>query len=447
MLIFAWLFLIIYSSFALYDYKKAIIAWVPLRLLFNPQIAIKYSIPAISLDLAVSVVLIIIFFSHYWRLSNRKILNNSVFLLKYVMLAIFISYVLSIAFSSVPLGRGINTTIKFFTLNCFLLYAFQRCLKSKKDMSYLIRITLFVVVLMTSLSVYEFIMRDNPILDFVYYNTPHDDALGNRMSYIPPSLGGNRLRFGFVRTYSFFQMSLAYGATCVFMLFLIGTLLKGIYIKIDRRILSLCVVLLVFGVFASNSKQIYIGIIIMLFCFVKTKYILSYRLMIAAVVFVFLFYYFPELMNNYFSLFDEKLAEEGGGSSVGLRIRQYKVALNIFEENPLTGYGPGSLDYLKSFGNNWEIRGAESIWLRILPERGVIGGVAYLFMFFDLYNRLKSKIPRKELLLYLLTIFVIENLGGEKDMTLYMAILVIVMRLYELNRLEILKRKTNEIPQ
>lgn len=361
------------------------------------------------------------------------------------MIATAISYALSILFSSVPLGRGINTTIKVFLHSFLLLYIFQRCLKSRKDVLFLVKITLFIVIIITSLSVYEFIMRDNPILDYVYFSTPHQEALGNRMSYIPPSMGGNLLRYGLIRAYSFFQMSLAYGAACVFLLFLVGTLLKKKFYEINKHILLLCTVLLVFGVFASNSKQAYIGLIIMLFCFVKTEYIFSYRLVIAISLFGIMFLMYPELMNNYYSLFDAKLAEEGGGSSVELRVKQYQVAINLFESNPLFGYGPSSLDFLKSFGNNWEIRGAESIWLRILPERGLLGGIVYLFMFFNLYDRLRSIIPQKELLLYLLTIFIIENLGGEKDMTLYMAILIVVMRLHELNKKIIINQYNNEI--
>ena len=86
-------------------------------------------------------------------------------------------------------------------------------------------------------------------------------------------------------------------------------------------------------------------------------------------------------MDNFYSLVDSKIAEEGGGSTVHGREIQFRAALNMFELNPLFGNGPGSIAVLKNIGNNNEILGAESSWMQILPERGLFGAIVYIYMY------------------------------------------------------------------
>ena len=116
-----------------------------------------------------------------------------------------------------------------------------------------------------------------------------------------------------------------------------------------------------------------------------------------------------------------------------MRQHQYAVAWEMFKMNPIFGNGPGTLGTLKNMNISYEaIRGAESVFLSLLPERGVIGAFVYIFMYIYLYYILKDKMPKRILFFYLLTVFVIEVAGGRKDITLYWGMLIATSRFFQL---------------
>ena len=78
------------------------------------------------------------------------------------------------------------------------------------------------------------------------------------------------------------------------------------------------------------------------------------------------------------------------------------------------------------------IRGAESVFLSLLPERGLIGAFVYIFMYLYLFYALKDKMSKRVLVFYLLTVFVVEVAGGRKDITLYWGMLIATSRYYQL---------------
>ena len=54
-------------------------------------------------------------------------------------------------------------------------------------------------------------------------------------------------------------------------------------------------------------------------------------------------------------------------------------------------------------------------------------------MYVILYQRLSRVMPQKDLVFFLLTIFVMENAGGQKDMAIYGSVLIAVARIYQLS--------------
>lgn len=74
-----------------------------------------------------------------------------------------------------------------------------------------------MAIIITCLGLFEAILKDNPWLDFVYFNSPHDESTIGRLFYIPPSVGGSlEMRLGMVRAYSTFGIHIAFGTACVF---------------------------------------------------------------------------------------------------------------------------------------------------------------------------------------------------------------------------------------
>lgn len=426
----AWLLFIGYTFFAIIDIKKAVIIWIPLHVLANPLIALKFTPPGISLSIAITVMLCFVFLIRRFMLEERAIYNNGEFILRPVLIFMIFSYAISYIFSIVSISAAFNQTIRYFFEGFILLYAFYRCLNDKRDLRLFIKSTFFIAVLVTSYGLYEFFALDNPVLDYSYNNAPHNSYTFSRMHYYP---GLHRIRYGLPRCYSFFPLHLRFGAACVFLMLLFGSMYKYNYGIYKNKKLLFVIVMLLFGVFAANSKQGMVGMVVILFCFYHPRNIFSHKLFLIGLAVFAVWIYFPELFNNLFSLFDSDLAQEGKGSSVALRIEQYNVAWEMFKNNPIFGNGPGSLAYLKGSEFGYDaIRGAESIFLSLMPERGIIGCLAYFFMYIWLFYYLKDKMPKRILFFYLLTVFVIEVAGGRKDITLYWGMLIGTARYFQL---------------
>ena len=117
MLIAIWsLFALIFIS-AVYNYKRTVLVWMPLQFLFNAQIALKYSSPALSFTLGVNIMLFMLYWLRCHGKSKKLHLNNEQFFLKPVFIATLVSFLFSMIFSIVPLSNGINATIKYFITN------------------------------------------------------------------------------------------------------------------------------------------------------------------------------------------------------------------------------------------------------------------------------------------------------------------------------------------
>ncbi|MBQ9636515.1 MAG: O-antigen ligase family protein [Prevotella sp.] len=426
----AWIIFVAYTFFALYDIKKAIIIWIPAHVLTNPQIALKYTPPAVSLSIAITSMLCVVFLVKYFGYRRHRKLNSEEFVLKPVFVLMLFSYAVSYILTIASLKTAFNLTVRYFLEGFVILYTFQRCLNDKADMRLFIKATVIVVLLITGLGVYEFITLDNPVLDYVYFNSPHNSYTAGRLAYFP---GFHRLRYGLPRCYSFFPLHLRFGAACVFFLLFIGVMFKDNVGIVKKKYVFLLICLLIIGVVAANSKQGMVGLVALAFCFFKPKEVFNYRFFLILAFIGLIWWQYPSIFNNLLSLFDDELAEEGRGSTVALRQQQYAVAWEMFKMNPIFGNGPGTLGTLKNMEISYEaIRGAESIFLSLLPERGLIGAFVYLFMYAYLFYRLKGVMPKRVLLFYLLTVFVVEVAGGRKDITLYWGVLIATSRYYQL---------------
>ena len=198
------------------------------------------------------------------------------------------------------------------------------------------------------------------------------------------------------------------------------------------------ILMVIAGCVTSNSKTVYVGMITTLLLLINPRDLLSYKtvvVVISSIIVVAIVYqYFPNYFNNLYSLFDEELAEEGGGSSIALRQRQLEVAMEMFHQNPILGNGPGALVVLRTIGQWDDILGAEGALLTILPERGIVGYLVYLFTFIYFFISSIKIIPPYAIFVFLLAIFVMEVVSGIGDMTLAWALIIATRRAYQLDK-------------
>lgn len=422
-MILAWIIFFAYSLFALYDLRKAILIWMPAQLLFNSQVALRYASPALYLNLSVTIVLFLL----YYFKGLGKYKDNETFLFKPILILYLISYGFSLMFSIVPFSQVFMETVRTFMNSFMFIYIYQKALWSKKDVKLSITSCIIVIFIIISLGFYESIFQDNPWLDFVY---THSDTSNLRMYYIP---GNVWLRYGMVRAYSVFDIHIAFGTTCVFLLFAIGIAYNQKWLGKKQLILLISMLLLVAGVFMSNSKTGLLGLVVMIFALVKPTKVLKPQYIIPLLIIVVgVFVEFPEYLNNFTSLFNEDAAEEGSGSTVDMRMVQFGVAINLFKQNPIFGNGLGSISAMMNIGNNADILGSESSWMKILPERGIIGAVAYILSFYYMFKNFKDYIPKWQLLPFLASLLVMETATGFMNMSLYGSMLILVRKAYKL---------------
>lgn len=434
-----WIIFILFSVAAFSNWKKTVIMWASIRFLFNEGVCLKYTSPAVSFVLAFDVLLILIYLV---RKNKIKGLTSSAFEFKSIFIFYLISYLCSLVFSILPFNEALTGTIKYFISSFGVLFILQKALNNRSDITLFVQTCVIVVICITGLGIYESIFKSNPIQEYIYYNTS-PDLLAGKTYFIPAAeriSGELQGRYGMVRAFSFFGIHIQFGLVCVYFLYLFTFLLVNKYNFIQRKQYICSIILLLIGVLISNSKTPIVGALCFCFSFfslhqiVKIKYIAG-----ITIIAILIFTYMPNYLNNFFALFDKKLASEGGGSDLDLRILQYKVGLSFFLDNPLFGNGIQSIEKALR-GINSDIYGAESSWIKILGERGIIGLISYLSMFFTLYKLLVKKTSKQLALGFILCILAMDTATGENNIYNYGIILLVILRINYLRKIYFKKK-------
>jgi len=434
-----WIIFILIIAYAWwYDCKKAIIVWLPAQVLFNSMVALKFSPPALTLNIAVNFLLPVIFVVKGLGKDSKRF-NRSPFFFEPVLIAYILSYLLSMVVSKVTFGSFVNSMLKFFVTNFVMLYFFQKCINDKKDIELFTKTCVAVAILIVSLGLYETIFKDNPILDFVYHACPDPTSPENRdkMYYRPPSEGQYfQMRYGLARAYSFFGIHIAFGFTCANLAYFLGVMYRERVSFIKTKHLYWALVLSLVGTFLCNSKAPLVALMCFLFAIFTPKQVFNKKVFIFLVAGVLaLIFLAPGYVDNFLSLFDEDLAEEGSGSSVEGRKEQFAVAIRLFAESPILGNGLGALGYFAKTGQSAGILGAESVWMQIGVERGLIGLLAYLYFYIYCYSYQKY-IPNKILIPFFIGLLVYETATGLGRIVMYGGIIIVLRQYYKIKRQE-----------
>lgn len=420
-----WLIFFLFSYLAYKNWRKTTLIWFPFQLLFNECVCLKYTSPAITLVLAVDCILI---FMSYRQ--DRKRYNRDSFIFRNVLIAYLISYTLSNLLSG-DFVTVFTNTLKYFIMNFFYLWILQKAIVELNDFRILIKYTFIVSILIVGLAFYETLMNDNPILDYVYFNTP-EGLINAKMYYIPPSVnltGELQMRYGVARAYSFFHIHIFFGATCIVLLYFFMFFLKQTktIIKKHSWIFILAILLLFIGAFLSNSKTPIVGLFIIAFSFFSMKNIANVKTILCIIVALYvLLVYFPAYSINLFALFDDNLAQEGGGSSVALRQQQYAAAFDLFLQNPILGQGTGALNVTASVKE--AILGLESSWLQMSVTRGLLGVLTYLYLYITIFKKLKPIMPIKQLLGLTIGFMAMETVTGQLNLALFGGLVIIIYK-------------------
>lgn len=405
---------------------------MPLQLLFNECVCLKYASPAVSLVLGVDILLLA---EYFFRERHKKVLYKGTYFFKTAFIAYLVSYGLSMIFSIVPFTEVMLNTIKYFIQTFLIVFLFQKALNDGKDVKLFLKATFVVAVLVVALGLYEVINKDNPVLDFVFVNAPLE-AIKGKMYYTPPFIsytGELNERFGAVRAYSFFGIHIAFGCTCVLLFFLYMYLWKKNILVLSNKIMMAGMLLFITGVMLSNSKTPLVGLLFFVFGMLTLRDILNFKVIAGiSIVVIVIVIFSPNYLNNFIALFDSGMAEKGGGSSTAMRATQFDVGLRLFSMNPIFGNGVGSIAVLMKNPANADLLGSESSWLKILPERGIVGVIAYLILYCKMFKQLVNIADKKKVFFFLGGLLAMETATGFMDFALYGSIVICIYRIHQL---------------
>jgi len=421
-----------------YDCKKAIIVWLPAQVLFNAMVALKFSPPALTIHIAVNFLLPVIFMLRGLG-KNPQRFNKSPFFFEPVLIAYIFSYLLSMIVSRVTFGAYVNSMLKFFVTNFVMLYFFQKCINDKKDIELFTKTCVVIAFMIVSLGLYETIFKDNPILDYVYNTCPDPLSPDNRdkMYYRPPSAGHySSMRYGLARAYSFFGIHIAFGLMCAYLSYFLGVMYRERTTFVKPKHLYWALMLSIVGTFLCNSKAPLVALVCFLFAIFTRKQIFNKKVFMFLVAGILaLIFLAPGYVDNFISLFDKNLAEEGGGSSVEGRKVQFAVAARLFAESPIIGNGLGALGYFHKTGESAGLLGAESVWMQFGVERGLVGLVVYVYFYIYIYMR-QRYIPNKILVPFIIGSIVYETATGIGNIAMYGGIIIVLRQYYKIKMQE-----------
>lgn len=359
---------IVFLIFLLIDYKKTVLVYTPLRLLFNSTfVAFQFGEVILSLNNLISLLIFLLFL---FKIRIKKPNNPLIWSLLFSAFALITVLLFSLHRSSV------FNTYAHITRDALYPLIFWYFLKTSNDIKLVVKSYIYVCVVICVYALIEFLLGFNPLLNWLAENTT-SRVFVNHI---------NDIRFGFGRYNSFMFYPVSFGAVCaIFFSFIIYYHKKfnDEFLRLKLLNYSILLILLISGVILSNSRAtlmcLLIGILHTInFTLFKSKKGWMILFLILVIGFV---------LSDYIYMTIESIlinkADDVGGSSAEMRRIQLLESLKYFWESPIFGNGNNYLTYIQD-SDYKELMGAESYWFVLLIERGLVGIIAYIYMIINL---------------------------------------------------------------
>ena len=354
-----------------------------------------------SLDLAAIIFYLFFLFKKIiWDGEPLKFhWNNSLFFLLGFIFAVLLSGVNPLYYGSNPvITQFFKTSLHFlFIISFTMICTFYRI--DIKILNNIIRVWLMFSILVNSYAVYQLFAR---AFDFPLGWLPVTNiTLGARGFVQDEGLKQLALHWeSFFRATSiFYEPSSLAGFNNFTLLLLIVPFIQHREPFIKKQWLNVIVLIgAIIGLFVSFSLMGFLLIIvqiILMFILEWNKRILTFfYVLLSSIVFILILDISINLTFNtsILSLFEQRVSgiflgkskkKEGTeGESYFTRVKNIKMNLKIWEENPLTGTGLG----LMSFHTKREIMFSDVTVFAVMTETGVIGLILFLGIFFYLFK-------------------------------------------------------------
>ncbi len=360
--------------------KKSLILYVMIKpfLLSSFSILDVPSLPLIDVDRILIIILTLGFIIEY--ITFRKNLypkNNPTSKVFFYFILLLLIVVIN---SSIGIGVSLGFLINLCFENILIVFLLWYYIEEEKHFISLLRIIIFVSIIVNIYGLYNFISNSNPYINIFSQST--DRSLISVYDNVP-------LRFGFNRAQSTFNHPMVYGAYNVFIFVISFTL--NFQKTIKYKLIMPAMALSLIGIFITNSRSPVIFLFISLsYFFISSKIVRKkiYKLLPIIFIVISILFLTVPFVND---LIDAILVPNSvRGSSLEMRVVQFFASLHYFNQSPLTGLGFGKARELNLTNVDKQLYGLESFLFQIMIDGGIIGIIAYLFLFIGLFKIMSS---------------------------------------------------------
>lgn len=317
----------------------------------------------LNLYVALSCVAIILL------LRNEQLKYSRNFPFIWTIIFPFISFSVTavfVKFKIVPLLELLSSYIFPFALFSVI--------REKEDINLFLKYLSIFLLFVVSYTFIEELTSSNPIMDWC---VRHKQQFG----WIAST---NQYRFGIKRAQSFLLYCSALGGLCNYSFFIIAYLRSKNVEFTKTPLFTFLLYALPLCTFLTGTRSVIIAFIIICICFINYNIVRRYKFTLLFIATIAFFMFQPYLSKIGNSIIASDDVNNRIGSSVEMRETQFAVATYYMLRAKSPWYGNG-LDFTdKVKQDNWEILGAESIWLPRMIDQGYIGviclAISYVIM-------------------------------------------------------------------
>lgn len=367
-------FFLIYTN---YNYKKSLFLWAAICIVMHTGICLKYSSPAISVQLVINLI-----FLFYYIVKRRRTyrLREPHFVFKPIFIIVLTSFILSSFVSVIGLFRNLITIFGLLVCNFLIIYLLDKEILTKKDINELIKNISYLIIISCIYGLYTMILGSNPIIEY-------------ELSFIPSGMEDKLVDSS--DTMRGLKMQSFFGGATQFSAFIMLTVITFCAVnktKDNTTYQQICLFLLgiVFAFLTKTRASIFAALVTTLYFIFKQKSTQYIKIIILVLILLPLIRPFlGENMVFIESIFKSSSQDEVGGSNLDMRLQQAAIVWQLFLEHPVLGEGINSLSF--TLNKFQDLLGAESIWFQLLLERGLLGVVSYVYIFYYSIKKVSAK--------------------------------------------------------
>lgn len=294
---------------------------------------------------------------------------------------IFIAFSLFAAnYFAPPANKHTPATICSIVENTLILYIFYCLYKQRPEKVFKTFIhTSFIFGLITCVyCLFEGILHINPYIDFMNNIGVYD------------SNNYTEVRHGIKRVQAFYSI---YTSIAGLALYLIPLFIS--YVKSKRNIWKINYILYIFLLFTmlffSGMRTGIVCIAICLLTFVNKQIFTLKNILICILLYLCISLAFHDYINSFLDSMIH--TDQVDGSTESGREKQWTIAFLSFVESPIWGHGYGYTftDLINIYP---QIKGADSLWIILMIEQGIIGVISYIIFFISLFTFTYKNYPK-----------------------------------------------------